>query len=100
MNVAQTILTQLGGNRFAAMTGAKDFVADGETLQFKLPANFAARKINFVQITLTPADVYTVKFYQWKARQMVLEMVEQVEEVYATELREVFKNITGLDVHL
>lgn len=62
MNVAQTILTQLGGNRFAAMTGAKQFVAVTDYLQFKLPANFAKGGINCVKVTLTAADLYDVEF--------------------------------------
>jgi len=32
MEIAKTILAQLGGNRFIAMTGSKDFVSDGNTL--------------------------------------------------------------------
>ena len=34
--IAQTILTQLGGNRFLAMTGAKDLVNTGKGLQFAI----------------------------------------------------------------
>lgn len=34
--IAQTILTQLGGNRFLAMTGAKQLVDLGNGLQFAI----------------------------------------------------------------
>ncbi|HFN7312713.1 TPA: hypothetical protein ACHGUK_004268 [Escherichia coli] len=43
--VATEILNQLGGNRFIAMTGAKNFTCfdeNGESgLCFRLPSNFA-----------------------------------------------------------
>ncbi len=34
MNIAETIYSQLGGNRFKAMTGAHSLVSDGNTFQF------------------------------------------------------------------
>ena len=37
MTIANTILEQLGGNKFIAMTGAKNFVSDGNTLRMTLP---------------------------------------------------------------
>ena len=33
MKVADIILEQLGGNKFLAMTGAKNLLADGNTLR-------------------------------------------------------------------
>ena len=41
MTTAQTIFSQLGGNRFALMTGAKGFLSAPDALHFKLPSNFA-----------------------------------------------------------
>ena len=32
MSVAETILQQLGGQRFTAMTGSKNYLADGNSL--------------------------------------------------------------------
>ena len=39
MTVANTILEQLGSNKFIAMTGAKNFLSDGNTLRMTLPKN-------------------------------------------------------------
>ncbi|AXF77019.1 hypothetical protein AV903_14875 [Erwinia tracheiphila] len=40
--IAVEILNQLGGNKFIAMTGAKNFVwLENGGLIFKLPSNFA-----------------------------------------------------------
>ncbi|MGI9949502.1 hypothetical protein [Vibrio hyugaensis] len=38
LRIANTILAQLGGNRFIVMTGAKQFVAIEQGLMFTLPA--------------------------------------------------------------
>lgn len=60
--VAETILKQLGGDRFIAMTGARNFLADGNALRFRLPSNFAKRRINAVRFTLNGTDTYDVVF--------------------------------------
>jgi hypothetical protein len=98
MNVAQTILSQLGGNKFSVMTGAKNFVSDGPALQFKLPTNFAAKKINFVRITLDPSDTYTMKFFNFRG--LNLKEVESVSGVYNDQLKSIFTGVTGLDCSL
>ena len=45
MNIASTILEQLGGNKFIAMTGASHFVSDGNTLRMteSRPTAFISR---------------------------------------------------------
>lgn len=59
---SSTILTQLGGNRFVKMTGARDLVALEDGLQFRLPARFARDSINRVCIKLNAGDLYDVEF--------------------------------------
>lgn len=102
MTIGQIILGQLGGNRFIAMTGAKQFVrSDSEQwLQFKLPStpHYTKDKINFVKITLTPADLYTVEFMY--IRGLNVKEVAKVEGVYCDMLQSVFTEYTGLDTHL
>jgi hypothetical protein len=46
MTVSQTILSELGGNRFIAMTGSKNFVGSDDALSFKLA--------KYMRIVLTP----------------------------------------------
>lgn len=96
--VADTILSQIGGNRFIAMTGAKNFVGGENFLQFKLPSNFAKDKINLVKIILTPADLYDIEFYNFRG--VNLKLVHKSEGNYADMLQAEFTAATGLDCHL
>ena len=60
MTIAATILAQLGGSRFIAMTGAKNLVNHGSALTFKIGRN--SSKANMVRVTLNSDDTYTVDF--------------------------------------
>ena len=62
MNVPATILEQLGGRRFAVMTGSKDFVGDGDTLRMSLARNSSGA--NRLEITLNGLDLYDMRFYR------------------------------------
>lgn len=97
MQVATSILEQLGGNRFSAMTGARDFVGSHRTLSFKLPRG-AKDGINYVQICLNAADLYDVNFFAMRG--LNLRTVATLEGVYADKLREAFTAATGLDTSL
>lgn len=66
--IAKTILAQLGGNRFVAMTGSKDFVATENGLTFKLAKVYNG--ISHVNVTLDCDDTYIVTFNKWNARSM------------------------------
>ena len=50
MSTAKEILNQLGGNKFIAMTGARNLGATENSLCFKLPRGFAKDSINFVKV--------------------------------------------------
>lgn len=92
MTVANTILQQLGGNRFAMMTGAKQFVGSADALLFAIGKG-AKDKINKVRVTLTPDDLYTVEFFY--IRGVNVKTVEKVEGVYNDMLQEIFTKYTG-----
>ena len=100
MTVAKTILEQLGGNKFAVMTGAKNFMSCGDGLSFKLPGGggFCKDGINYVSITLTPADEYDVVF--GKTRKFKYTEIKKVEGIYFDQLQEVFTRATGLATRL
>ena len=107
MGVAQTILAQLGGRRFMAMTGARRFVGDGRALRFRLPGTggFVRGGINFVRITLNDLDTYDVEFIRLRsvtARRHVeeFEVVAAHDGIYADMLCEVFESETGLRTSL
>ena len=65
MRVADIILEQLGGNKFLVMTGAKNLIADGDTLRMSLPKNMSGA--NKLEITLDATDTYTMRFYKYTA---------------------------------
>lgn len=95
--VATTILQQLGGNRFAAMTGAKGFIGSDDALMFKLPGTKTyGNGITAVRVVLTAADDYSVTFYQ--GRKFAVSATR--EGVYADSLRAVFEIETGLRTSL
>lgn len=96
--VAAIILAQLGGNRFIAMTGARDLVRNDNALSFKLPRG-ARNGINYVTVVLTPADLYNVTFYKM-TRGLNVHTISAAEGVYADKLQATFMAATGLDTHL
>lgn len=58
--IANTILQQLGGNRFLVMTGAKQLVAIENGLRFRIGRN--GSKANMVRIVLKADDTYKMEF--------------------------------------
>jgi hypothetical protein len=98
--VPQTILEQLGGNKFISMTGAYNFIAGEIFLGFKLPSqpNFVKSGINYVEIALTPMDDYTMIFANIKG--VTYTEIAMVDRLYFDQLQEVFTEHTGLDTKL
>lgn len=107
-SVAEIILQQLGGNRFIAMTGAKDFVADNNSLRMKLPRN--GSKANYCKITLGIDDYYTVEFIKFTPSRFYSktftysepkwETLKTYGGVDAMQLVSVFESYTKLYTHL
>lgn len=58
-NIAQTISKQIGGSALY-MIGAKNLVAHEDGLGFRIGRN--SKSVNYVKITLTPADLYDIEF--------------------------------------
>ncbi len=102
--IALTIIAQLGGNRFKAMTGANHFAATQDGLRFTLPGRtgFVKDKINMVEVHLTPDDLYTMVFSHvaGPAKGYAQTVVARIEGVYAESLQELFTKRTGLDTSL
>ena len=112
MNVAETILTQLGGGRFAAMTGCNHFVSDGYTLHMHIPRN--GSRANRLSITLDPDDTYTMRFSRYTpgrlkvdSKKQIAYFVEDVTKeintyhgVYCDQLQELFTEVTGMYTRL
>ena len=92
-NVANVIFDQIGGNGFAIMTGAKQFVGGADMLQFSLP-RYPGLRVNKVRITLTPDDLYDVDFFN--LRGVDCKLISQAVKVHAGDLCEIFEEHTGL----
>ncbi len=96
MNVATTILTQLGGQRFIAMTGADYFAADGNSLKFLFKG---CKIVNKCLIILEQDDTYSVSFYRLRGMQCP-QVGETQTGVYEDMLQSIFTEATGLDCTL
>ncbi|MGN6703584.1 MAG: hypothetical protein ACTHKB_11550 [Burkholderiaceae bacterium] len=97
--IAETIYRQLGGNKFFAMTGAKDFLSGSNWLQFRLP-RAAQRGINVVRIILQDTDTYMVDFMKTDRYGLNIRMVKHERDIYADQLRAAFEAETGLATRL
>jgi hypothetical protein len=90
MTTATTILNQLGGNKFIAMTGATCY-SDGNTLISKFKGSKIA---NIMYITLNENDTYDVKLC--KFRGLDVKTIKEVTGAYAEMLKPIFEGTTGL----
>jgi hypothetical protein len=98
MTIAATIIDQLGGNRFIAMTGANRFYAFPDGVSFRIPTRSAKNGINSVMITLTPDDLYDIEFGAVRAMKYTVKSAH--EGIYCDQLVEIFESETGLYTHL
>ena len=94
--IARTILQQLGGNRFVAMTGAKNFGSTENSLSFKIGSN--AKRINHVKITLNALDLYDVTYY--RVRKYDFKVATESSNVYCDMLQSDFTTNTGMHTSL
>jgi hypothetical protein len=94
---AVTILEQLGGNRFVAMTGAKEFVSADTPLpqlRFRLPSNATKGRGTHMEVILLPTDEYLLVFY--KLRKGERDFICPSRTVQVEGLRRSFEEMTGL----
>ena len=93
---AAEVIKQLGGGRFIAMTGAKNFVVGPKGAGFKIGRN--SKGVNHVRINLNSMDTYDVEFISIRGDKMTVK--SEVKGVYADMLRDVFEQHTGLRTSL
>ena len=99
--IAETILSQLGGHKFKVMTGAKHLAFDEDgSLSFKLPR--AKDGINYVKITLNGLDLYDMEFRRVTLRKGEIRNVLKAahSNVYGDMIRGLFETSTGLRTSL
>ena len=96
--VAETIFQQLGASKFAAITGAKNFVYGDDMLMFSIPRNMSP--YNKVRITYDSAsDLYEMEFAKVTSLGEIKKS-QSFSNVYAEQLRELFRMITGMETSL
>ena len=92
---AAELIKQLGGSRFIAMTGAKDFVVGPKGVTFKIGKN--SKSISHVRIDLE-SDLYNVEFLL--VRGTNIRVKSYFKHVYFDQLRDLFEKETGLRTSL
>ncbi len=97
LTTAKTILQQLGGNKFIACTGCKNFVADNYKLNMRLTRN----KVNaqYLTIYLNVMDLYDLVFTSVNKDLDIIVKAER-KNVYFDDLQNVFTEVTGLITQL
>ena len=85
-------LKQLGGNKFIAMTGAKQFSVGPKGMGFRIGRN--AKSINYVRIDLKSTDLYDMEFI--RIRGSKIKVVKKVTGVYNDQLQKMFTKYTGM----
>lgn len=95
---AGTILTQLGGNKFIVMTGAKEFWRNDKTRQIGFKIGRNSESINHVRIKLNSMDTYDMEFLQ--VRGTNIKVKSKAEGIYNDQLQSVFTKHTGMYTHL
>ncbi len=93
LKVAETILEQLGGNKFRMMTGAKNFGGTEDSLSMRIGRN--KTNSNYLKITLNMMDLYDMKFCQ-VTKNFEEKSVKEYTNVYNDMLVEIFESHTGM----
>jgi hypothetical protein len=90
------VIKQLGGGRFIAMTGAKDFFIGPKGVVFKIGRN--SKGVNYVRINLNSMDTYDVEYLS--VRNYKEKVKSTAKGIYADMLRDSFEAHTGLRTSL
>lgn len=101
--IAQTILQQMGGHRFALTTGSKDFIGLGNGLLMSLSQNKTSA--NRLEIIYDEGlDLYNMRFYRKTFSKKTFESktkdITKYEGIYFDMLEEIFTEVTGLNTRL
>ena len=92
------ILQQIGGRRFVALMGSRDFIDFGDGVRMNLSRNKTSA--NRLAITLDKeTDTYRMRFYRMtvsKHLEVKTKDIAVYEGVYCDMLEEIFTSVTGL----
>jgi hypothetical protein len=94
MEVAETILEQLGGSRISHFLGVKQFLKDDNSLMFRFKGS---RHSNYCKITLNGMDLYDIDFIKIHGKNAPI--VDRFENIYNDQLVSTFEQTTKLFLH-
>ena len=97
LTVAKTILQQLGGNKFIAMTGARNIFGDNNSISMKIMRNKS--KAQYLIIKLNSLDLYDMQFISID-KNLNRIIRDEKNNVYWENLQDIFKSVTGLNTRL
>lgn len=92
MEVANTIIAQLGGNKFKVMTGSKNFRGDANSVTMDLTRNKLGAK--WLTVRLEGDDTYTMIFQSF--RKFEVKLKAEIKGIYCDMLQSIFTEQTGL----
>ena len=93
--ISQTILEQLGGSKFRAMTGVKNFLRSNNSISMHLPNTKNKIKAKYLTVFLNPDDTFRLRFQKRN-----LETIIDITDIHADHLQNTFTQTTGLYTHL
>lgn len=96
--IAMTIINQMGGPKFVAMTGSKNFIYNHNSVTMELTRNKGRAK--FLNIELTVMDTYKMTFSRFDSKTFDRVILKEYENVYNDGLAEIFESFTGLRTRL
>lgn len=99
LEIARTIMNQLGGARFCMMVGCKDKVALDSGVRFKL-GRFSGVKATHCEVILDACDTYTLKTMRYNSRKLTMETLTMEPGLYDVHLAPCFRAATGLETRL
>ena len=94
LKVAETILSQLGGNKFRVMTGAKNLAGDENSLSMRIGRN--SSNSNYLKITLNAMDTYDMTFCKLTRGEFDQKSVSEYNNIYNDMLTDQFTAHTGM----
>ena len=93
MSIANEIYRQLGGNKFAVMTGAKNFIDIENGIRMKIGRNKTNH--NWMEVTLNSLDLYDVAFAKL-TKLGERKSLKEYKNGYNDSLVELFETHTGM----
>lgn len=95
--IVNTIIEQLGGNRFFMMTGVKPQYKNVNVVDPQIAFKLARNKSKATHMTITylsGMDTYKMEFF--KCRKTEITPLDDFNNIYGDQLQEIFTEVTGM----